>query len=311
MKKSIYFLALMPFLFSCTKELNNPSKEVIEQQAQFVSSTSISHAVVPVNWGVKFGDGTSVDDGIQVLKKLSAPYIRTSESLKNYKGGKVGWLEKGYSSGVKVILTICWEDAGSVRQFPRDLTLYEAQLRKLLTNYANKIEVAVCENEPTTDGFWGDDPMSYYIEELKVFARVCNEFGVKCTDGAIHVDNVAIVMNGGRGNKNTPQVQQLLDAYKNIPLSYVNLHFKVFKNGYTAGRLKSVADWTTNYTGHPVMSNEWHTPAGDLTVLNNIISQLKDAQFAYALKWSGGDYDSPLSQGSNLTTYGTSYRDMK
>ena len=113
MKKSIYFLALMPFLFSCTKELNNPSKEVIEQQAQFVSSTSISHAVVPVNWGVKFGDGTSVDDGIQVLKKLSAPYIRTSESLKNYKGGKVGWLEKGYSSGVKVILTICWEDAGS------------------------------------------------------------------------------------------------------------------------------------------------------------------------------------------------------
>jgi hypothetical protein len=153
--------------------------------------------------------------------------------------------------------------------------------------------------------------MKYYIEELKVFARVCNEFGVKCADGAIHVDNVAIVMNGGKGNKNTPQVKELLDAYKTLPLTYVNLHFRVFTGGYPAGKLKTVADWTRNYTGHPVMSNEWHTPAGDVNILNDIISQLKEAEYVYALKWSGGDYDSRLSQGSNLTDYGIDYRDMK
>jgi hypothetical protein len=106
-------------------------------------------------------------------------------------------------------------------------------------------------------------------------------------------------------------VQQLLDAYKNIPLTYVNLHFKVFKNGYSAGRLKSVADWVRNYTGHQVMSNEWHTPANDLNILSDIIGQLKDAQYAYAVKWSGGDYDSPVSQANNLTNYGINYRDMK
>jgi hypothetical protein len=153
--------------------------------------------------------------------------------------------------------------------------------------------------------------MKYYIAELKVFAKVCNEFGVKCADGAIHVDNVALVMNGGRGNKNSPQVKELLDAYRTIPLTYVNLHFKIFKGGYPANKLKAVADWTRNYTGHAVMSNEWHTPSNDPGILNDMINQIKEAQYAYALKWSGGDYDSPLSQGNNLTSYGIDYRDMK
>jgi hypothetical protein len=311
MKKSIYVLTLIPFLFSCTKEINNPSKEAAELQGQFVNSVNISNASLPCEFGVKFDDGTSVDNGIQVLQKLNAPNVRTSESLKNYNGGKVGWIEKGYSSGVKTVLNINWEDAGSVRKFPRDLALYETQLRKLLTKYAAKIEVAVCENEPTTNKFWGDDSMKYYIEELKVFARVCNEFGVKCADGGIHVDNVSIVMNGGKGNKNTPEVKELLDAYKIIPLTYVNFHFKVFNGGYPAGKLKTVADWTRNYTGHAVISNEWHTPPGNTDILNNILNQIKEAEYMYAVKWSGGDYDSPLSLGNSLTNYGIDYRDMK
>jgi hypothetical protein len=311
MKKSIYVLTLIPFLLSCNKEINNPSTEAVDQQVQSVNSMKTGNAALPVFFGVKFGDGTSVDNGIQVLQKLSAPYIRTSETLKNYKGGTIHWIEKGYSAGVKTILNVNWETPGSVRKFPRDLVLYETQLRKLLTKYANKIEVAVCENEPTTDKYWGDEPMEYYIAELKVFAKVCSEFGVKCADGAIHVDNIALVMKGGKGNKNSPQVKELLDAYRAIPLTYVNLHFKVFNNGYPAGKLKAVADWTRSYTGHPVMSNEWHTPSGDPDILNDIINQIKDAQYAYALKWSGGDYDSPLSQGSNLTSYGIDYRDMK
>jgi hypothetical protein len=312
MKKSIYVLTLIPFLFSCAKEINSPSKQAITQQAQFVNSTNISDAIsLPVQFGVKFGDGTSLTDGIQVLQKLEAPYLRTSESIKNYNGETISWIEKGYSDGIKIMLNINWEDAGSVRQFPRDLTLYEIQLRKLLTKYADKIEVAVCENEPTTDKFWGDDSMTHYMAELQVFAKVCNEFGVKCADGGIHVDNVSLVMNGGKQNKNSPQVKELLDAYKIIPLTYVNFHFKVTASGYPAGKLKTVADWVRNYTGHDVMSNEWHTPAGNLNVLDNMVSQIKEAEYAYAVKWSGGDYDSPLNQGSNLTTYGIDYRDTK
>jgi len=310
--KKFYVVVLITFLFSCAKEVNNPSKEAVELQSQFVSSLNVSSATtLLVQFGVKFDDGTSVDDGIQVLQKLNAPYIRTSESLNNYNGGTIGWIEKGYSSGIKTLLNVNWESPGSVRKFPRDLVLYETQLRKLLTKYAGKIEVAICENEPTTDKFWGNDSMKYYIEELKVFAKVCNEFGVKCADGAIHVDNVAIIMSGGKQNKNIPQVKELLDAYKTIPLTYVNFHFKVFSSGYSPGKLKTVADWTRNYTGHPIMSNEWHTPASDVNILNDIINQLKQAEYVYAVKWSGGDYDSRLSQGTTLTDYGIDYKDMK
>lgn len=310
--KKFYVLIVIPFLFSCAKEVNNPSQATVEQASPFMNSLNISSATpLQVQFGVKFDDGTTVDEGIQVLQKLNAPYIRTSESIKNYDGGTISWIEKGYSSGIKTVLNVNWESSGSVRTYPRDLILYEAQLRKLLTKYASKIEVAICENEPTTDQFWGNDSMKYYIEELKVFARVCNEFGVKCADGAIHVDNVAIIMNGGKPNKNVPQVKELLDAYKIIPLTYVNLHFKVLNGGYSAGKLKTVADWTRNYTGHPIMSNEWHTPAGDLNILNDIINQLKEAQYTYAMKWSGGDYDSRLSQGTTLTNYGIDYRDEK
>jgi hypothetical protein len=306
MKKSIYLLAIIPFLFSCAKEVNNRS---IEQQS--VNTVNISKAIAPVQFGVKF-DVITVDDGITVLQKLSAPYIRTQVPLKDY-SGKIGFIDKGYAAGIRTVLDVNWErtQGGVIRKFPRDLVLYETQLRKLLNQYASKIEVAVCENEPTTDAYWGTDSMKYYIDELKVFARVCNEYGVKCADGGIHVDNVSIVMNGGKPNKNSPQVKQLLDAYKTIPLTYVNFHFKVFSSGYSAGKLKTVADWTRNYTGHSVMSNEWHTPANDLNILQNIISQIKEAEYAYAMKWSGGNYDSPVNQATTLTNYGIAYRDLK
>jgi len=309
MKKLIYILGLIPFAFSCTKELKNPSS--LQQAASINVNEATASAV---KFGVKFGDGnTTISEEIEVLKKLRTSYVRVpAESLKDYKGGNIAWIDKAVPAGVKSLLCINWERAGRVRRFPRDLALYETQLRKLLNKYASKIEVAICENEPTTDKFFGDDPVKYYIAELKVFTRVCNEYGVKCADGGIHTENIKLVMSGKLdASKNAPQVKELLDAYKTIPMTYVNIHFKVGSSGFSSGELKNISDYIRSYTGRSgVLSNEMHSPPNDLTILKNVMSQVKEAQFAYALKWSGGDYDSPVNKGTTLTSYGTSYKSL-
>jgi hypothetical protein len=308
MKKLIYILALIPFAFSCTKEVKNPSS------LQQAASINVSEATVSaIKFGVKFDDSnTTISEEIEVLKKLGTSYVRVpAESLKDYKGGNNAWIDKAVPAGVKALLCINWERAGRTRQFPRDLATYETKLRMFLNKYASKIEVAICENEPTTDKFFGSDPMKYYIAELKVFARVCNEYGVRCADGGIHTENIRLVMNGKlSGGKNAPEVKELLDAYKIIPLDYVNIHFKVGSSGFSPGELKNIADYTRNYTGKGILSNEMHSPPNDLPILKNVMSQVKEAQFVYALKWSGGDYDSPVNKGTTLTSYGTSYKSL-
>jgi hypothetical protein len=82
-------------------------------------------------------------------------------------------------------------------------------------------------------------------------------------DGAIHIENVLLVKDGKiNANKNTPEVAKLIDAYKDIDLDYVNVHTAGPLNdpdNYPLSHFTECADYLRNRTGHPVMSNEWHT----------------------------------------------------
>src|SRR5437667_11984755 len=104
------------------------------------------------------------------------------------------------------------------------MTAYKNSLSKVLAKYGSKIELAVIENEPTTDAFHSGS-IDDYITELKNAVSVCKNYGVKVADGAIHMDNVLLVKKGNiNANKNTPQVAKLINAYKDIDLDYVNVH---------------------------------------------------------------------------------------
>lgn len=266
--------------------------------------------VIDTEWGIKVV-GLKVDEQIEVAKKMGVTCLRTSVEIENYTGQNIKFIDDCYNAGVKTIVNINWQAAGSQRLFPTDIVKYKAQLRKFLDKYAEKIEVGVCENEPSVDKFYVSDKVAY-INELRAFVEVCNEYGMACTDGAIFVEVVAAMADGKTlpGYNGWEEVVYFVDAFKTIPLTYVNFHTEGTGNSYPAGQFKKAADYIRATTGHDVMSNEVHTDNGTPALVTNIVGQVKEAGFAYFMIWGGGgDGGDPFNTGTDLTPMGVAYAD--
>ena len=182
---------------------------------------------------------------------------------------------------------------------------YKNALQKVLDKYASKIEVAVIENEPTTDQFHSG-PIEDYITELKNAVSVCKQYGVKVTDGAIHIENVLLVKNGKiNANKNTPEVAKLINAYKDIDLDYVNVHTQGIGSNYPLSDFTDCADYLRNQTGHPVMSNEWHVESNSSSLMSDMVKGWKAGDYKYSI-CASKKY--PLYKNGSLTTIGKNYK---
>src|SRR4051794_4531164 len=169
---------------------------------------------------------------------------------------------------------------------------YKNALQKVLDKYASKIEVAVIENEPTTDQFHKGS-MEDYITELKNAVSVCKQYGVKVTDGGIHIANVLLVKNGKvNANKNTSEVAKLIDAYKDIDLDYVNVHTQGTGSNYPLSDFTDCADYLRNRTGHPVMSNEWHVESNSSSLVQDMVNG-----------WKAGDYKISICNSGKYPLY--------
>lgn len=264
---------------------------------------------VPVKWGAKIA-GLSADDKITVMKNLGLTYMRLQQAITTFNGA-IPMLDKMYAAGIKVILNIDYEDQPSgntALTFVTDLNLYKAGLIRILDKYADKIEVAVCENEPTTEVFYSG-PMTDYTAMLKVFAEVCKSYGVKCTDGGTHPENILQIMsNVSNPSKNVEDVRTILNAIKTIPeLTYVNMHAQGQGSSYPAGQIKKVGDWLTAYTGKPVMSNEWHVEGATASLIKDMVQQFKDGRFFYSCIWGTSKAGDTINNGTALTDLGTAF----
>ena len=256
-----------------------------------------STAVVPVlvkNIVTKFG-GKIQGDGqqqIKILKDLGVEYGRPASIAVSTFDGKSNRLDEFFAAGIKCVVNINNANSNQTLPFPTDLVTYEKQLRKVLDVYASKISVAVIENEPTNQNYY-NGTMAQYLAELAVAVRVCHEYGVLVADGCVHAENVIqIINNDPRPSKGVPLVKELLAGYKNIPLDFVNVHTRSINNTYPENQIVETVNYIRSYTGHDVISNEWHTEGakvalGRSTVLDNICKQWKEAKVKISMIWSG------------------------
>ena len=191
---------------------------------------------------------------------------------------------------------------------------YKKLLNRVLDKY--QPEVAVIENEPTTDVFHTGS-IDDYITELKTAVAVCKERGIKVADGGLNLQWVEQVMKGLKSNNhNYLETKQLLEAYKTIDLDYVNIHthapFKEHDNPnvFEEGTLKSVANYIRTEIGKEVMCNEYNQRNNSQKLMTSAVNAFADAGIRYFVAHSN-DNDGKaksLYNGSRLTFLGDAYK---
>jgi hypothetical protein len=312
MKKLFFPLAIL----GCISAMVSCKKEVVSNEmAASISSQNISNEAVAAE-GTHFGslisDG-SVDNKITVSDKFGVTYVRSAVTVKDFQGKDPG-VDKYLNSGFKVVLNLNWDHVADGRgnrtpvPFPTDMVKYRKLLGAVLDKY--KPEVAVIENEPTTDDFHSG-PIENYIAELAVAIDVCHSKGVKVADGAIHVGNVQKVMAGTRLDGNALEVKKLIAAYATLNLDFVNVHTQGTGDSYPDGQLQKVADYLRAQTGKPVMSNEFTVKSNSTNLIKQMVDGFKAGGYKYAIVRSGDSAGGavPLHSGTNLLANGIAYRD--
>jgi hypothetical protein len=300
--KKLFPLLIVGFLtasISCTKEVS-PEVPTNNPQSQSLQAVSQDNATATATaWGV-WAHGSSADKDIAEANALTVKYIRMTILLKNF-SGRSSLLETYANKGYKALVNLNW----GTTAWPKDMSTYKNKVKQVLEKYASKIEVAVIENEPTTDAFHSGN-MTDYLTELQNAASVCKQYGVKVTDGGIHIANVLYVKKGQlNANKNVSQVAQLIKGYKNIDLDYVNVHTAGFGTNYPLSDFTDCADYLRAQTGHPVMSNEWHVESNSSSLMQDMVQGWKAGDYKYSI-CNSGKY--PLYQSGSLTTSGKNYK---
>jgi len=315
MKKLRFLSALL--VVASISALNSCKKEIARTDNSAAAASSNISSNNAVSSGTQFGAGVqgATNEKVTLYNKFGVNYIRCIVELKNF-NGNVSEEKSLAQKGFKIILTVNWANpsgSGDNRKpvpFPTDMNQYKQQLTKLFNAF--KPEVAVIENEPTT-GIFHSGPIEHYITELKTAVSVCKQFNVKVADGCTHVPYILSVMNGGGSKGKTGDVKKMITAYKTIDLDYVNVHTygPTGKNPdiYEPGRLKKAADYLRQQTGKPVMSNEFTVHNSSPTLIKNMVSQFKEADFKIAIVRSAPSNSGavPLNKGTNLLPNGVAY----
>jgi hypothetical protein len=307
---SLLTLACISATISCKKEVTT------EPKASNIASTISSSDIITTD-SVNFGaliDASTSDQRIIVANKFGVHYMRATIFLSQFKGKDAG-VEKYMNSGFKVILNINYDnvlerDGKKIPvPFPTNMSTYRTKLGAVLDKY--KPEVAVIENEPTTDAFHSG-PIENYITELANAIDVCHSKGVKVADGCVHVDYVKTIMNGAtRLSGNALEVKKLIEAYKTLNLDFVNVHTHGDNDSYPDGLLANVADYLRTQTGHPVMCNEFTVHSTSTSLITSMVNGFKAGKYKYVLVRSGNSSAGakPLHSGTGLLPNGITYRD--
>lgn len=271
--------------------------------------------------GVNFGGNWQAmqkEDTVTLQEAAGVSYVRAAVTLPNFTG-KSGELDYYEAHGQKYLLNVSAETAN---KFATNLTKFSEKLDLLLQNY--KPEVLVVENEPATLAFYDDD-LANYIAELETAIDVAKKYGVKVTDGSIHVQCIqAMMSNAVKAGTVCERQEYLLNQYAQIPdLDYVNFHLTVGgegglgdKNGFPAGVLADTANYVQNYSGHPVIANEYHFETNTQALMSSLVTEFRKANssngsYKYSIMYSGDGSDKalPFNNGTNLNALGTYFRD--
>jgi hypothetical protein len=278
-------------------------------------------------FGVLVNGKMNLNIKINVAKALDISYIRDAVVLQNWNGNDES-TDKFMAEGFKVILNVNWGQVAKgpgIKEpvpFPTDTVEYKKVLDKVLNKY--KPEVIVIENEETTRNYH-TGPIEDYISELSAAITVAHSKGLKITNGGItNRDLVLLVYNDYLERKMNKEAddfasrcvkpallknletadivakaKKLIEAYKNLPLDYINIHlYEPVKNvaggtdesvkTITPGAQKEMINYIERVTGKRAMSNETGTRTSSPKVVTGFLQQLAQTDMPYVI-WFSGD----------------------
>lgn len=312
MYKNVYYiLIVMITLFSCSKNIDlvnvSTSSDQIKADALsarigggiFGRPRTTEFGVLPAN--------REISDRLTAAQNLSVDHVREAVMLSDWKGHD-GYVDKWLDNGYKIIMNINNDYVPS--PFPTDLVTYESNLRSVLDVY--QPEVVVIENEelnaydPSSSGnIYHTGSLENYIRELAVAVNVCNQNNLQVTNGGLtnpvisSLWNYYIVNNKPdsarwlseqmSGVSQDPvkiaRADTLLQAYKELNLSFVNLHwYEPMKDmNRMTGVLQVVIDYITQQTGKDVITNETGVKTDDPVFVANLMQQWDDSNAKYVI----------------------------
>jgi hypothetical protein len=279
-------------------------------------------------FGVMIFGRENMNTKIKIARELGVSYIRDGITMQNWTG-RSERVDRWVNGGFKLILNVQWGLANKpdgTRQgvpYPTDTVQYKKTLDDILTKY--KPEVVVIENEETVQHYHSG-PIEDYINELTAAIGVAHSKGLKVTNGGITKDELALLVynyyadNGMKKEADDfarrclkpyllrgdmPAVKdalikarKLIEAYKKLPLDYVNVHlYEPIKNRIhgtdesvreiTPGGIREIINWVEKVTGKKVMSNEFGVRATAPELVTGVLNEFAKSDIDYAIWWSG------------------------
>lgn len=274
----------------------------------------------PIDFGVKVVLATNAEQ-ITVAKKLGVTMLRTSVEMYQY-SGTAKFIDDIFDAGFVGCININWLPAGQTRKFcsGADLVTYETNLRRFYDKYCpkggvHKVKYVFCENEPTHDAYY-NDVIQNYIPVLEIFARVSNEYGVKCGCGGVFIEFINAYLAGGvpTGNnqyQNYVDNMWLIERMKTIPLTHANAHFAL-KNTFVDGNISVALKWLNKDVNRPIGTNEFHSAGATPKQLQQALQEFVDGGADFIQIWGGGGGTpaDAVNDGTDLTAYGIAMRDF-
>lgn len=255
-------------------------------------------------FGVKIQGDLKTEDQIAVVKLLNLEATRPSGVAMDTYTGLPSGVKKFLISGLFCTLNFSYTNtsgSNTVEHLPPTLmSTFKSKFElfcKDLVPYKDNI-VLVCENEPINRGYFTGD-FSNYIEELKASVEIASKYGIKVVSGCVHIELVEAVRLGMTGDTRITDTKRILDTEKALGVAWTNIHDQYNKGEWSVYDFGATVEWLSNYTGHPVGSNEISMKLAPAHIAVDYMNFAKKCGMPVLVFWSGDTFNGTLLPGGN------------
>jgi hypothetical protein len=253
-----------------------------------------------------------------MVKALGVSYFRPNQAiLADQWSGACTQCDRALQIGLKLILTVRANGGRQVASTaPGNLTAYQKIVGDILDKYHT--DVLVVENEENSANFYTGTP-EQYGEELKAACQVAHNKGIKCANGGMVSNDVALLVwdsyfEGGAsaqacdfakraltsnqaqrvcGIKTLDQLpaqmqatltkdKAFLQQYKTSAADYMNFHWYIAD----AKALGEAGAFLQSAVGLPLMTNEMGQQDKDPATVTNLLAEALALKLPYVIWFS-------------------------
>lgn len=255
-----------------------------------------------------------------VIKSLGVAYFRPNQALVIDKwDGTCPECDLALQSGLKLILTVKATGGGpqNPSSAPKDIAAYQKTLGDILDKYPPA--VLIVENEESSSLYYTGTSQEYGVE-LKAACDVAHSKGIKCTNGGLVSDDVALVVwdyyfehsNAadacawakrtltanqiaqmcklntidqlpGHESDALTKAKALLTVYKASNADYMNFHWYI----PDSQALEEAAGYLQTTVGLPLISNEMGQKDDNPETVTALLSESLSLKLTYVVWFSG------------------------